>query len=182
MRIVSITYAAFIELLQPAKLIGGPLSRRVGWRRRWAPHAVSSRSPETPSLRGKTDHGLCAPVLHRNRALLVGICLDQARVDRKAFPTRGNARFDDPLEHPAENVPFTKTPFRITRKRQLDPAYSIDLRIFRAPSRFSSASPAARARRDPGAGPTVLAAARAGCRSLAKTSPRRCRWFRGSGR
>jgi hypothetical protein len=44
--------------------------------------------------------------------LLIGIGLDQARIDREAFATHKagrNARLDDPLEQPAKNIPFTKT-------------------------------------------------------------------------
>src|SRR5205823_6126914 len=47
------------------------------------------------------------PILTCDRALLVGIGLDQARIDGKAFATNQagrNARLDHPFEHTTENV------------------------------------------------------------------------------
>ncbi|MET4205017.1 hypothetical protein ABIA95_009146 [Bradyrhizobium sp. LA8.1] len=51
------------------------------------------------------------PVLTRDRALLVGVSLDQARIDCKAFATNQtgrDARLDDPLEYAAENIPLAE--------------------------------------------------------------------------
>src|SRR5262249_48483365 len=52
-----------------------------------------------------------APILTRDRALLVGICLDQARVDRKAFATDQtghNARIDDMFEYATNDISFAE--------------------------------------------------------------------------
>ena len=51
------------------------------------------------------------PVLTCDRALLIGVGLDQARIDCKTFATNQisrDARLDDPFEHAAENIPFTE--------------------------------------------------------------------------
>src|SRR6476469_495709 len=51
--------------------------------------------------------GLAAPILTRDRALLVGVCLDQARVYRKTFATNQtghNARLDDMFEYATNDI------------------------------------------------------------------------------
>jgi hypothetical protein len=50
---------------------------------------------------------LSAPLGARNRALLVGVCHDQARIDRKPLSANKACRdacLHDPLEHAAENI------------------------------------------------------------------------------
>jgi hypothetical protein len=51
------------------------------------------------------------PVPPRNRPLLIGVSLDQARVNCKAFAadqTGRDARLDDPLEYATKNIPLTE--------------------------------------------------------------------------
>src|SRR5829696_9129729 len=62
---------------------------------------------------------ILAPILTCDRALLIGIRLDQARIDRKAFAanqTGRDARLDDPLEHVAENISIAETLVASARK------------------------------------------------------------------
>src|SRR3981081_2384850 len=65
---------------------------------------------------------ILAPILTRDRALLIGIGLDQARIDCKAFPankTGRDASVDDPLEHATKNVALAKALVAGTRKRRM---------------------------------------------------------------
>jgi len=51
------------------------------------------------------------PVLTHNRPLLVGVGMDQARVDCKTFAADQagrDARLDDPLEYATENIPLAE--------------------------------------------------------------------------
>src|SRR4051794_7600926 len=48
-----------------------------------------------------------APILTCDRALLIGVSLDQARIDGKAFATDQTGRdacLDDPLKNPTKNL------------------------------------------------------------------------------
>ncbi len=78
-----------------------------------APHAVSSRVPDTPSLRGWTspDRDPCAnPDLRSSVAYWLG--RNQARIDGKAFTTNQtgrDARLDNPLEQATKNISLAKT-------------------------------------------------------------------------
>ena len=88
----------------------GPLRRRIGWRDELR-HAVASSSPcrvvegrqilpQSAAL--ALGVAILAPVLARDRALLVGISRNQARIDCKAFSANQvgwDASFDDTLEH-----------------------------------------------------------------------------------
>src|SRR3982074_688406 len=89
----------------------------LGWgigRRYELRHDIGSRSPCRVVERrhifpdraaGPLRIAILAPVLTRNRALLVGVCLDQARIDCKAFTankTSRNAPLDNTLEHATE--------------------------------------------------------------------------------
>ena len=52
--------------------------------------------------------------------MLVGVGLDQARINGKAFSpnqTGRDACFDDPLEYAAENIPLAETLVAGTRER-----------------------------------------------------------------
>ena len=51
------------------------------------------------------------PVLTHNRPLLVGVGMDQARVDCKTFTTDKtgrDTRLDDALEYATENIPLAE--------------------------------------------------------------------------
>src|SRR5437763_6289636 len=93
----------------------GPLCRGIG-RRDELRDNVAGRAP-CPIVEGRQIllHGaagpsriaLPMPILTCDRALLVGIGLDQARIDGKAFATNQvgrNAPLDHPFEHTTENV------------------------------------------------------------------------------
>ncbi len=93
----------------------GPLGRWIGWRDElWynvaggAPRRiVEGRQIFLHRAAGPRRSAIPAPILPRDRALLVGICLNQARIDCKALAadqTGRDARLDDPLEHVAENI------------------------------------------------------------------------------
>jgi hypothetical protein len=98
----------------------GPLGRGIGRRNELrnnvagAPHAVSSRVARY-SFTARLDLAgitIPAPILIRDRALLVGVGLDQARIDCKAFATNQtgrNAGLDDTFKHAAKNIPLAKT-------------------------------------------------------------------------
>src|SRR5205814_1664596 len=63
-----------------------------------------------------------APIMTCDRALLVGVGLDQARIDCKAFAanqTGRDARLDDSFEHTAENVSLAKTLIASPRERRM---------------------------------------------------------------
>src|SRR5206468_9122552 len=83
------------------------MAKRTSGQPRWRrPTPYRRGSPDTPSPRGWTSPDqILAPILTCDRALLIGIRLDQARIDRKAFAanqTGRDARLDDSLEHVAE--------------------------------------------------------------------------------
>ena len=89
-----------------------------------APHAVSSRVARysfTARLRPRRI-AILVPILTRDRALLVGVGRDQARIDGKAFAanqTGRDARLDDPLEHPAENIAVAEALVAGARERRM---------------------------------------------------------------
>src|SRR6202011_5050117 len=61
-----------------------------------------------------------APVLTRDRALLVGVGRNQARIDCKSFATNqtgGNACLDDPFEHAADNISIAEALVAGARER-----------------------------------------------------------------
>src|ERR1700722_12153451 len=88
----------------------GPLGRRIRWRDELRDH-VAGRAPggivegcqillHRPA--GPQWIAIAAPVMTRDRTLLVGVSRNQARIDCKAFAsnqTGGNACLDDPFEH-----------------------------------------------------------------------------------
>src|ERR1700752_3051359 len=93
----------------------GPLGRGIGWRDElWynvaggAPRRiVEGRQILLPRAAGPRRIAILAPILTCDRALLVSVGRNQARIDRKAFAanqTGRDARLDDPLEHTAENI------------------------------------------------------------------------------
>src|SRR6476469_5516689 len=66
--------------------------------------------------------GLAAPILTRDRALLVGICLDQARVYRKTFATNQtgrNARLDDTFEYATKDISLAEALIAGPRERRM---------------------------------------------------------------
>ena len=59
------------------------------------------------------------PLMARHRALLVGVGLDQARVNGKPFPTYqtfGHAAAHDGFEDMAQDVALTNRPWRLREK------------------------------------------------------------------
>ena len=63
-----------------------------------------------------------APILTLDRALLVGVGLNQARIDGEAFTanqTGHDARLDDPLEHAAKNFAIAKALVAGARERRM---------------------------------------------------------------
>src|SRR5215207_8623362 len=98
----------------------GPLGRGIGWRNELrdnlaggAPRCiVEGRQILLHRAAGPRRITIFAPILTCDRALLVGIRLDQAGIDRKTFAanqTGGDARLDDSLEHVAENISIAET-------------------------------------------------------------------------
>ena len=97
-----------------------------------APHSIVPRlRPRTPgriiegrqillhSAAGALRIAIPAPILTRDRALLVGIGLDQARIDCKAFTANQTGRdacLDDTFEHAAKNIPLAETLIAGARK------------------------------------------------------------------
>lgn len=120
--------------------IGGPPSRWVGRRVELrhnvagAPHAVSSRVARysfTARLDGSQVFApQSCPAIER--CLLASAWARLASTAKPSLPAAMHAS--------TENIPFTKTLAPDHARTPNDPARSIDLRIFRAPSRFSSAS------------------------------------------
>src|SRR5450631_1331789 len=108
----------------------GPLRRGIG-RRDELRDDVAGRTPRRfVEARQILLHGTAgprriaipAPILTCDRTLLIGVSLDQARVDCKAFAanqTGRKARVDDPFEHAAENIPFTKPLVPGARERRM---------------------------------------------------------------
>src|SRR3954471_4511328 len=104
-------------------LFSPPLPRICGGSQRWSPDhrhirlsawcrarvKASGSSAKEPAsgAAGPSRIALPMPILTCDRALLVGIGLDQARIDGEAFTTNHagrNARLDHPFEHTTENV------------------------------------------------------------------------------
>jgi hypothetical protein len=70
--------------------------------------------------------------LTRDRALLVGIGLDQVRIDGEAFAihqTGGNARLNDPLGHAARNISPAEMLFPGARECRMIPDSILDTEI-----------------------------------------------------
>jgi hypothetical protein len=92
----------------------GPLGCRIGWRD--DRHNIAGRAPrgivegrQILLHRAAELLGIAipAPILTRDRTLLIGVRLNQTRIDRKAITANQTgrvARFDDPLEHAVESV------------------------------------------------------------------------------
>src|SRR5450631_2275983 len=105
----------------------GPLGRGIG-RRDELRDDVAGRTPRRfVEARQILLHGTAgprriaipAPILTCDRTLLIGVSLDQARVDCKAFAanqTGRKARVDDPFEHAAKNISFAKALVAGTRE------------------------------------------------------------------
>src|SRR6201996_2434196 len=108
----------------------GPLRRGIGWRDELR-HNVAGSAPRCVvegrqillhRAAGPRRIAIPAPILTCDRALLVGICLDQARIDCKAFAadqTGCDARLDDPLEHVAENISIAEALVAGARERRM---------------------------------------------------------------
>src|ERR1700680_4838558 len=108
----------------------GPLGCRIGWRDELR-HDVAGRAPcrvvEGRQIllhraAGALRIAVLVPVRTGDRALLVGVSLDQARIDSKPFATNQigrDARLDDPLEYPTENIPLTEALVAGTRERRM---------------------------------------------------------------
>ena len=101
----------------------GPLGRRIGWRDELrhnvaggAPRRiVESRQILLHRAAGPRWIAVLAPILTSDRALLVGIGRNQARIDGKAFTanqTGRNAPLDDPFEHVAKYVSLAERSLR----------------------------------------------------------------------
>src|SRR6187455_2253443 len=98
--------------------------RRTSEQPRWRhPRTYRRGSPDTPLLHGWTspDHDPCA---NPDPRLSVAYWrrLGSSSHRGKAFATNQtsrNARLDDPFEHPAENIAFTKTLVPSTRERRM---------------------------------------------------------------
>src|SRR5450631_3699492 len=108
----------------------GPLGRGIGRRDelrddvagRTPPRFVEGRQILPHGTAGPRRIAIPAPILTCDRTLLIGVSLDQARVDCKAFAanqTGRKARVDDPFEHAAENIPFTKPLVPGARERRM---------------------------------------------------------------
>ena len=108
----------------------GPLRCRIGWRDKLRNDVgggtpgpmIEGRQILLYNAAGALRIAIPAPVLTCDRALLIGIGLDQARIDCKTFTTNQtsrDARLDNPFEHAAENIPFTKTLVPGARERRM---------------------------------------------------------------
>jgi hypothetical protein len=104
----------------PAPVGAGPLRRGIGRRDKLRDNVAGGAPRRIVKGRRILLHRAArplgitipAPILTRDRALLVGIGLDQARINRKTFTanqTGRNARFDDPFEHATKNVSLAET-------------------------------------------------------------------------
>src|SRR5882762_10217896 len=93
----------------------GPLGRGIGWRDELryniaggAPRRiVEGRQILLHRAAGPRRIAILAPILTCDRALLISVGRNQARIDGKAFAADQagrDARLDDPLEHTAENI------------------------------------------------------------------------------
>ena len=78
------------------------------------PHRMRHRqkSRDTPSWRGsRSQRGMSSSIRCRDRALLVGISDNQARINRKALTADQascNTGFNDTLENPAQHIALTE--------------------------------------------------------------------------
>src|SRR3990170_3657704 len=105
----------------------GPLRRRIG-RRDELRHDIGSSAPGgviecrqvfPDRSRGSLRIPLGVPIQSRNRALAVGIRLDEAGVDRKtlaAYQTLSDAALHHRLEQMAENVALPETTVAVLRE------------------------------------------------------------------
>src|SRR4029077_19351115 len=106
----------------------GPLRRGIGWRDELR-HNLGCGSPccvikgcqiLLHSAAGPLRIAIPAPILTCDRALLIGVGLDQARIDGKTFApnqTSHEACFDDPLEHATKNISLAEALIAGTRER-----------------------------------------------------------------
>jgi len=114
----------------PVPCAPGPLRCRIGWRDKLRDHIAGG----TPGriikgcqillhrAAGPRRITIPAPILTRDRALLVGIGRNQADINCKAFTTNQtgrDARLDDPLEHPAKNISIAETLVAGARERRM---------------------------------------------------------------
>jgi hypothetical protein len=97
------------------------MARQTSGPRRWPlPTPYHRASLDTPSQRGWI--AIPAPILTRDRALLIGVRLNQARINGKAFATNqagGNACLDDPFEHTTKNVSLAEALVAGARERRM---------------------------------------------------------------
>src|SRR2546421_11573997 len=114
----------------PALVSPGPLRRGIGGRDELRDNVaggapgriIEGRQILLHRAAGPRRIAIPVPILTRDRALLIGIRLDQARIDGKAFAanqTGRNARLDDPFEHPAENISLAETLVAGARERRM---------------------------------------------------------------
>src|SRR4051795_621325 len=86
----------------------GPLSCGIGWCGSCAPgRIIQGRQILLHRAAGPLWIAIPAPIMTCDRALLVGVGLDQARIDCKAFAANQagrDARLDDALEYATENI------------------------------------------------------------------------------
>jgi len=100
------------------------MARRTSAPRRWRRprHYHQGRQILLHRAAGPLWIAIPAPILTCDRALLVGVGLDQARVDCKAFAanqTGCNTSLDDALEDAAKNLSLTEALIAGTRKHRM---------------------------------------------------------------
>ena len=108
----------------------GPLRRGIGRRYELRDHVAGGAPRRIIESRQILLHGatgplgitIPAPILALDRALLVGIGLNQARIDGEAFTadqTGHDARLDDPLENATKNFAIAKALVAGARERRM---------------------------------------------------------------
>src|SRR6185369_7862890 len=107
-----------------------PLRRGIGWGDELR-HNVAGGAPRCivegrqillHRAAGPLRIAVLAPILTCDRALLVGISLDQARIDSKAIAANQagrNARLHDPLEHVAKYISLAEALVAGARERRM---------------------------------------------------------------
>src|SRR4051794_6275413 len=114
----------------PRDRMGRRTSARRRWRRPTPCRIVEGRQILLHRAVGPLRIAVLAPILTCDRALLVGISLDQARIDCEAIAanqTGRNARLHNPLEHVAKYISLAEALVarararRMIRDRVLDP-------------------------------------------------------------
>ena len=103
----------------PDAMSAGPLGRAIGWRDELRDN-VAGGTPRRiiegcqillHCAAGPRRIAIPAPIPTRDRALLIGVRLNQARINGKALTAnqaRRDARLDDPLEQTTENLSLTE--------------------------------------------------------------------------